>query len=67
MSEELSDTDSTNSEIINSVYCVNNSTSNTDENCKGKSEFKHTNQTHDSRTSLTNTSHGTFPDKKQMT
>ena len=39
MSEEISDTDSTNSEIVNSVYCVNNvhNKSNTDEDCKGKS------------------------------
>ena len=42
MSEEISDTDSTNSEIVNSVYCVNNvhSKSNTDEDCKGKSELE---------------------------
>ena len=32
MSEELSDTDSVNSEIVNSVYCVNSSTSYTDNN-----------------------------------
>ena len=63
MSEEISDTDSTNSEIVNSVYCVDNvhNENNTDEDCKGKSELKHTNHTHDSRTSLINTSHDTSP------
>ena len=63
MSEEISDTDSANSEIVNSVYCVDNvhNESNTDEDCKGKSELKHTNHMHDSRTSLINTSHNTFP------
>merc|ERR1711954_504119 len=63
MSEEIRDTDSANSEIINSVYCVDNvhNENNTDEDCKGKSELKHTNHTHDSRTnSLINTSHNTF-------
>ena len=64
MSEEISDTDSTDSEIVNSVYCVNNvhSKSNTDEDYKGKSEFKHTNHAHDSRTSLMKTLHDTSPD-----
>ena len=62
MSEELSDTDSVNSEIVNSVYCVNSNRSNTDKNCQDKSQFKHTNPMHDSRTSLTNTSHDTSQD-----
>ena len=62
MSEELSDTDSVNSEIVNSVYCVNSSTSNTDKNCQDESQFRHTNHMHDSRTSLINTSHDTSQD-----
>merc|ERR1711954_593060 len=34
----------------------------TDKNCQNKSQFKHTNPMHDSRTSLTNTSHDTSQD-----
>ena len=63
MSEEISDTDSANSEIINSVYCENNAhnENNTNEDCKGKLKLQHTNHMHDSRTnSLANTSHNTL-------
>ena len=63
MSEEISDTDSVNSEIINSVYCVNNvhNENNTNEDCKGKSKLQHTNHMHDSRTnSFASTSHKTL-------
>ena len=65
MSEELSDTDSVNSEIVNSVYYVNSSTSYTDKNCQNESQFKHTDPMHDSRTSLTNTSHDTSQDNTE--
>ena len=63
MSEELSDTDSVNSEPNNSIYYVNNvhSESKIDEDCKGKSKLQHTNHMHDSRTnSLASTSHKTL-------
>ena len=70
MSEELSDTDSVNSELNNSICYVNNvnSKSDTDEDCKGKSKLKNTNCMHDSKTdSSANTSHKTlqqsFPNK----
>ena len=63
MSEELSDTDSVNSELSNSICYVNNvnSKSDTDKNCKGKTKLQHTNCIHDSRTnSLASTSHKTL-------
>ena len=63
MSEELSDTDSVNSELNNSICYVNNvnSKSDTDKNCKGKTKLQHTNCIHDSRTnSLASTSHKTL-------
>ena len=63
MSEELSDTDSVNSELNNSICYVNNvnSKSDTDENYKGKSKLKNTNCMHDRITdSLANTSHKTL-------
>ena len=63
MSEELSDTDSVNSELNNSICYINNvnSESDIDEDCKGKSKLQNTNCMHDSKTdSLTNTSHKTL-------
>ena len=62
MSEEPSDTDSVNSEIVNSVNYVNNSTSYINDNCKSESQIKHTNPMHDSRTSLTDNSYDSSPD-----
>ena len=63
MSEELSDTDSVNSELNNSICYVNNvnSKSDTDENCKGKSKLNNTNCMNDRKTdSLANTWHKTL-------
>ena len=62
MSEEPSDTDSVNSEIVNSVNYVNNSTSYINDNCKNESQLKHTNPMHDSRTSLTDNSYDSSQD-----
>ena len=62
MSEEPSDTDSVNSEIVNSVNYVNNSTSYINDNCKSESQIKHTNPMHDSRTSLTDNSYDSSQD-----
>ena len=67
MSKEISDTDSVNSELNNSI-CYNNnvsSNSNTDKDSKGKPKFKNTNCMHDSKTnSLTNAPHKTLQQKK---
>merc|ERR1712081_91920 len=65
MSEEPSDTDSVNSEIVKSVNYVNSSTSYIDENCKNESQLKHTDPMHDSRTSLTNTSYDSLQDNTE--
>ena len=63
MSKEISDTDSVNSELNNSI-CYNSnvsSISNIDKDSKGKPKSKNTNCMNDSKTnSLTNTPHKTL-------
>merc|ERR1712081_101278 len=62
MSEEPSDTDSVNSEMVNSVNYINNSTSYINDKCKSESQIKHTNPMHDSKTSLTDNSYDSSQD-----